>query len=240
MSQHARLGRPAGFTLIELLVVIAIIAILAGMLFPVFSRARGKARQTACMSNLRQLSTATLAYVQDYDECYPYFPAWACGEANRAMYQRWFICIEPYVRNKQVFACPDGKHTIHYDGFDIPDWDGVPLNYGASLWPRPACVARNPWYAPRSYARHEFPAENMILSDSAHADFTSGQVAAFADGPCPLCGWENWPRDRLRPRHNGGSNLAYADGHVKWMSAEDILRLSALPMPHKLDGDMAP
>jgi prepilin-type N-terminal cleavage/methylation domain-containing protein len=62
------------FTLIELLVVIAIIAILAAILFPVFARAREQARKTACLSNLKQIGTATLMYAQDYDEtlCPPY------------------------------------------------------------------------------------------------------------------------------------------------------------------------
>jgi prepilin-type N-terminal cleavage/methylation domain-containing protein len=60
-----------GFTLIELLVVIAIIAILAAILFPVFARAREKARQTSCVSNLKQVALASLMYTQDYDECPP-------------------------------------------------------------------------------------------------------------------------------------------------------------------------
>src|SRR5918997_594162 len=66
--------KTGGFTLIELLVVIAIIAILAAILFPVFAQAREKARQTSCLSNLKQIGTASMMYVQDYDEAM--FPAW--------------------------------------------------------------------------------------------------------------------------------------------------------------------
>src|SRR5215510_8297848 len=63
--------RKGGFTLIELLVVIAIIAILAAILFPVFAQAREKARAISCLSNTKQLATAGLMYVQDYDETFP-------------------------------------------------------------------------------------------------------------------------------------------------------------------------
>src|SRR5437867_12307273 len=70
-SSMRRARKPA-FTLIELLVVIAVIAILAAILFPVFAQAREKARQAGCLSNLRQIGTATMLYVQDYDETYPH------------------------------------------------------------------------------------------------------------------------------------------------------------------------
>src|SRR5437016_13930229 len=71
--------RRTGFTLIELLVVIAIIAILAAILFPVFAQARDKARQAACLSNLKQVGTALMMYGQDYDERMPVTCSWGRG-----------------------------------------------------------------------------------------------------------------------------------------------------------------
>jgi len=92
-----------GFTLIELLVVIAIIAILAAILFPVFARAREKARQASCQSNLKQLALGVMMYAQDYDERFPtryYVPTgWTSGF-------QWSNVIEPYVKNWDLFKCP--------------------------------------------------------------------------------------------------------------------------------------
>jgi prepilin-type N-terminal cleavage/methylation domain-containing protein len=75
-------GQKKGFTLIELLVVIAIIAILAAILFPVFSRAREQARKTACLSNLKQIGQALMMYVQDWDEGYPFNIMWCSLQPN--------------------------------------------------------------------------------------------------------------------------------------------------------------
>jgi prepilin-type N-terminal cleavage/methylation domain-containing protein len=97
------------FTLIELLVVIAIIAILAAILFPVFSQARAKARQAACLNNFKQVGTGMLQYTQDYDECFPYNRFY--GPAGAA-YQNWKYGILPYIRNQQVYECPEARAQI--------------------------------------------------------------------------------------------------------------------------------
>ncbi|MES2464444.1 MAG: DUF1559 domain-containing protein, partial [Armatimonadota bacterium] len=93
-------GRRA-FTLIELLVVIAIIAILAAILFPVFAQAREKARQIACMSNMKQMGLGYMQYVQDYDETFVFSERW--GGAG----QGWAGRIYPYVNSTATYVCPD-------------------------------------------------------------------------------------------------------------------------------------
>src|SRR5438132_6984611 len=111
-----------GFTLIELLVVIAIIAILAAILFPVFAKAREKARQTTCLSNLKQLSLSTIMYVQDYDQQNFWFrgrpnttvyadtaqtipvPPAMLGVPNYNVYVK--RVFQPYIKNEQIFYCP--------------------------------------------------------------------------------------------------------------------------------------
>src|SRR5689334_10345663 len=106
--QHLPSSKPKaglnGFTLIELLIVIAIIAILAAILFPVFSRARENARRSSCQSNLKQLGLGFLQYSQDFDEYIPRYQYGSCCTPNTQY--NWHDAIYAYVRSVQVYNCP--------------------------------------------------------------------------------------------------------------------------------------
>ena len=151
-SQHQ------GFTLIELLVVIAIIAILAAILFPVFAQAREKARQITCISNQKQLGTATLMYVQDYDETFPFgYGHWVDGtwnvapggfpyvgdtppnaRTNNAAYiagigEYWGNAVQPYTKNYQVLLCPSASQILDFGATFIHSYQSVSLTYNGLL-----------------------------------------------------------------------------------------------------------
>ena len=89
-----------GFTLIELLVVIAIIAILAAILFPVFAKAREKARQSSCLSNVKQIGLGIMQYAQDWDEM---LPGYTMGGVP------YYDAISPYIKNSQILRCPSNR-----------------------------------------------------------------------------------------------------------------------------------
>jgi prepilin-type N-terminal cleavage/methylation domain-containing protein/prepilin-type processing-associated H-X9-DG protein len=136
-----------GFTLIELLVVIAIIAILAAILFPVFAKAREKARQITCTSNEKQIGLGILQYVQDNDETFP-------GGAPGAVESQiagvgWAGAISPYVKSVGVFTCPDDSTT-----------GGVGAN-NQTLYP--ISYAMNKFAANRTLAALQGPS-NMVLA----------------------------------------------------------------------------
>ncbi|MES2461754.1 MAG: prepilin-type N-terminal cleavage/methylation domain-containing protein [Armatimonadota bacterium] len=234
----------SGFTLIELLVVIAIIAILAAILFPVFAQAREKARQTACLSNMKQMGTALMMYIQDYDEG---MPAWnelwpppnttnggseGPGGDNPGRY--WDAKLFPYVKSGNptapttaladwggVWQCPSagGDKTATGDTTKKRSY-GVGQGYAAWLsgnGPSPS-GATNGNFTYRTFPEFEKPASTIFVTESGALGLT-GQPY-YTSGY-----WEHttglptsgYAIDRERPfRHNGGSNYVFSDGHAKW------------------------
>jgi len=132
----------AGFTLIELLVVIAIIAILAAILFPVFAQSLEKARQTTCLSNLKQIGTGATMYLQDWDETYPLNRVYALqgGAACGQKVLTWKTATLPYVKNIGVYRCPSNPRNTQGDetkGAEALGYPTFPISYsysGSILW----------------------------------------------------------------------------------------------------------
>jgi len=194
-----------GFTLIELLVVIAIIAILAAILFPVFARAREKARQASCQSNEKQIALAILMYVQDYDEVLPGTYIYEVpGDVN------WLFSfgalVYPYVKNAQLYVCPSGGGATGWAGTNAL----IPKN---SYWSpdQSFCALSNARYA---LAQLASPADTILFLDTNSTnggpEFWLGAASTAQDYANYTSGGANGPR------HNEGRNYAFADGHVKW------------------------
>jgi len=181
-----------GFTLIELLVVIAIIAILAAILFPVFAKAREKARQSSCSSNVKQMVLGFLQYAQDYDEQ-------LCGAGatftdpfprGHWLYKQnavttWDVtsgAIFPYMKNAQIYMCPSRKTTSHSNcGFE--------MNWYCS-WQTLGTIA--------------VPSSTVLLHESGCDDGAGSNADDIAS-----------------TSHNDGLNLGYCDGHVKWSKSQN-------------------
>ncbi|NUQ00839.1 MAG: prepilin-type N-terminal cleavage/methylation domain-containing protein [Armatimonadetes bacterium] len=202
-----------GFTLIELLVVIAIIAILAAILFPVFAKAREKARQTSCASNLKQMGVAQLQYVQDYDEKFlagRYTGVCMWGHDHQAAapgaindYRGWANHLQPYSKNVQMYVCPSQAPTrcasaaveattSNAYGFN---YDGLSVTVGIAL------------------AQLQTPSAtmmNMDMADTFVISSTNTYTQCMASMGTGLT------------RHNDGANIVYADGHTKWMSGQGV------------------
>jgi prepilin-type N-terminal cleavage/methylation domain-containing protein/prepilin-type processing-associated H-X9-DG protein len=230
---HPRAPR-RGFTLIELLVVIAIIAILAAILFPVFAQARDQARQTTCLSNMKQLGTALMMYGQDYDETLPAWPfkGGAGGLFNDPRfkiwsYSTWVDALMPYTKNKDVFACPNGPKSGANFVFGPKD-NQVVVNLAINEYIENsdngfASIAR------LTGARNG-PAEVSVIAESCYA----GIYQDWSDGYNIPGRGKNFGLYRLycankaannvcEPRHKDhGVNVTFADGHAKFIQGGRI------------------
>src|ERR1051326_3061647 len=227
------------FTLIELLVVIAIIAILAAILFPVFAQAREKARQTSCLSNEKQMATATLMYVQDYDETFPQAYVWYPGigwlapkgiaspvppdlfanaDALRSTYAN---AIQPYTKNSQIFTCPSAAKMLPFNPYSfLPEirlsltYNGLLQSYTLAGITTPASLAMITESIGKGYYRN-FDASNPLLDCENDSDHTCTYKPAVAgcnpnnNGSVSL--WFGFVD--TAGVHGRGENIAFADGH---------------------------
>ena len=174
--------RMNAFTLIELLVVIAIIGILAAILFPIFSSAREKARQTACASNQRQLGLAFLQYVGDYDEVTPTVTQYGFTQQQSASDYyggTWMELLYPYVKNAGVYDCPDDNSANYYVNSSsrnqIQCGSYIANAFGASDRTNPWSLANNNtsgvqvWAVTTNNSKVADPSETLILADGNNA-----------------------------------------------------------------------
>ncbi|MHB8995558.1 MAG: DUF1559 family PulG-like putative transporter [Armatimonadota bacterium] len=191
-----------GFTLIELLVVIAIIAILAAILFPVFAKAREKARQSSCLSNLKQISLAQLMYIEDYDEMLPYSQCWdpANGAVPAGVGIYWYQTVQPYMKNTQALKCPSANSPA-----------ATVTDYGRCQHHLPY---RGP-FATISLGSIKRPSEVNMLCDAFP---TAGWNWMYTY--CPVC--SPTAKNSISNRHNEGANMAFFDGHCKWLGWQAI------------------
>ena len=231
--------RRRGFTLIELLVVIAIIAILAAILFPVFARAREKARQTSCLNNVKQIGLGILMYTQDYDETTPMLYAVHPGNLRRDI----TFHIRPYVMNYSIFDCPSSDEKVGHSTSST--YHSGSYGYHTSLFRSNS--------AGRLLAEVRRPAEIVMMGDvmqdlnlrgrfnmpTAHSERPHLHQLMNLDGSnCVECGGSHnatWPHFRdisirfnFFPRHNGTGNVAFMDGHAKAMQYMELWQNGSL------------
>jgi prepilin-type N-terminal cleavage/methylation domain-containing protein/prepilin-type processing-associated H-X9-DG protein len=198
--------RDDGFTLIELLVVIAIIAILAAILFPVFAKAREKARQTTCMGNMKQIGTALTLYAQDNEETLPFQAVDGVPDfANPKTQPNYLKALIPYLKTTQVFSCPSalppfpGQELTQYSDSSYMG-NAVVLGKTIGEAPDPADII----YLQEHLAHTSYAWLRPALSDENHA-WGWAWSSTLAGGTSGYCN-----------NHNGGGTVVYIDGHARF------------------------
>ena len=216
-------SKPHGFTLIELLVVVAIIAILAAMLLPALSKARAKARQAACVNNLKQIGMLFALYIQDYDEYMPPTYVQIAPGTGFPKEMRWDNLLfaiylwkegkpwalpasfSPVSVRKTPFWCPEARNVT----FNITSILGLRA-YGVNQY----ALYQNV-HSPKKYTIIKKPSQCLLVLDSDRDVDPSGNnwlVSLKGNGWCGAPG----------KLHNGGANCLFADFHVSWYKQEEI------------------
>jgi len=207
-----------GFTLIELLVVIAIIAILAAILFPVFARARENARRSSCLSNMKQIGLGIQMYTQDYDEKIVRYRYLVNGSTSS--YYGWQAALYPYVKSTQLFVCPSATKLAPAACTSA----GYDPTYVSTTGTGSGSYGYNYDYLGNTtdiaLAAITVPSETVMITEASDL---------FGSGPIyPPSLWNTAHTISCNPAvqnygdqrgmwHFDGTNIAFADGHAKWM-----------------------
>lgn len=190
MFSPSRIQRHSAFTLVELLVVIAIIALLASILFPVFSRARESARRSSCQSNLKQISLGAMQYIQDYDERYPL----GISVVAPGQYLTSFDLLQPYLKSRQLGICPSDS--------DPPSVNLGFFGSGSVSYTANTKITTSPFLG-------ENPPPTLAqVGQSARLPLIWDAINVSTD---PV------PDVQVMRRHFEGANCLFADGHIKWI-----------------------
>ena len=196
------------FTLIELLVVIAIIAILAAILFPVFAQAREKARQTSCLSNMKQIGLSVQMYVQDYDERLFFRSGDANSRSGKTISgdrYRWWNLLMPYIKNNGVLTCPsDAGPTLSADA----------SSKKVILRSYIACATAESL----TLAQIDDPVETMVITEKWNQDYTGPRTDSWIEPYNGDFTTDSHDHTRLftaSNRHQGLINATFFDGHAK-------------------------
>ncbi len=219
--QHRR-----AFTLIELLVVIAIIAILAAILFPVFAQAKAAAKNTACLSNARQIAMAVRMYLADQDDTMPIFYAYnSQPPAGQPGHKGVEVEVLPYTKDKKVFKSPlDAGGPYLAD--DVPGADTYWAAYGSSYRFTHCMYSVVAGESSQNNVAYDttaivtdgmfaYPAESSVMRLEMFPFFSRKQ-----DPGCARYGYDcDPPYDYYRQWSATGGSIIFADGHAKFVTS---------------------
>lgn len=220
------------FTLIELLVVIAIIAILAVILFPVFARARENARRASCLSNLKQMGLGMMMYTQDYDEMFPVTLyqqtstpyTYPDGMVWNTGYLYWPQLLYPYTKSVDLYYCPSGTQTDPVNprrrnygaNMEVIKYNSAAIKVAAINAPASVYMFMDASDIRISFSHARTPSSPYFLPGMGEAGGNCSAITTSIDHS-----------DCMTGRHFGGVNVAFADGHAKWLKSS-VVRSEAL------------
>lgn len=209
------------FTLIELLVVIAIIAILAAILFPVFSQAKAAAKTSVCMSNMKQMGLATQMYVNDYDDLMLFRSGWVnsrsgntklIGTGDSSNHYKWWNLLSPYIKNIGILQCPSDNlptPSVDFNGVTDINRSYIAVSCAESL----------------NLSSLPDPVDTMVITEKWGRDYTGVRTDSWIE---PFNG--DFTNDQTDPtrtftasnRHALHMNCSFFDGHAKSKTGGDV------------------